>query len=1002
MLQIDIRCSHTGEGDSLNQVKIQFRTPFILMFFAMLSLLTIPADAADWVSPGGAGSYAVTKPADGKRPDGGSVKMVLPSIGPNVDPSGAGKRKVPTSDWWTPLAWLDEADLPDRPADMKTQRHALCWELFSEPLVFQPQKGGLAVSLNVPDSRRSGMKGSVLTAGAGFMQEVIGDDSKGISPYFNTFFDQDLYLGSTLSGWNEAAYSGVKVAGWSDWFVNFSMTSAAETMNITAGNESPFLLVKLANGAPQVTFQSWNIGKVIPLEGDSFQVNSGMANGQAISSPVFAVINQVPFGKAQIPDSNESKDYSTYTVYAVFGPSGSTWTLDKNQKVDGRVLNTAVCSGGKHYAVAVLPCPWGKTIYDEPSEADVRKLLSKFASHAFSEVTDTRVAPKLSGSSVTVSFTYTTGAVTGESPSGEGTLYAMYPHQYLDQSVTILDRSMNGTSSSSWTNGWYWPSLKGPLLLASGNTFTNTYDVPPCLPAVIDKPEKAKADRMLTLLKQALDTQDPNFLSQGSYFGAQEMHRLAMLLPVAEMTGNSAETTAKDIYKRVTETLGYRLRATLDNNTTFKNAAQHALYYDTRWGSMIPSCEDGFAADSLLNDHHFHFGYYVKTAVEIARWEKTHESDPDNLVWAENYAPMIRLLIKDIANIDRTGTGADPDFPFLRHFSPYAGHSWASGSSRGNQGGQQESTSEAIQAWAALLLWAQLNYPADASNAELEKWAAYMFASEVRAAELYWFGYTTNEAFRPFLSFRQYEKVSDPVPLPYVPSMVSQINQNEMTFQTDFGNPPLLKHGIQWLPLTGSSLYLGVNEGALAEQDVMGYVDNDWPKLGAGQDPPSPSDKDKLLMMKSLTKSYKADARALITPDTSGAIPLDNWQMQWEIPAPTYDTLILQDTSRAAIFWWIDSHLSHGTATHAENDADHISAASFINEDGDKVYVAHNPGTTPLTVGFDDGKTLVVPALGYAHEVVPSEGSGGCSAGFPALAALLTLPALMWLIKRRR
>lgn len=82
----------------MNQVKIQFRTPFILMFFAMLFLLTISADAADWVSPGGAGSYAVTKPADGKRPDGGSVKMVLPSIGPNVDPSGAGKRKVPTSD----------------------------------------------------------------------------------------------------------------------------------------------------------------------------------------------------------------------------------------------------------------------------------------------------------------------------------------------------------------------------------------------------------------------------------------------------------------------------------------------------------------------------------------------------------------------------------------------------------------------------------------------------------------------------------------------------------------------------------------------------------------------------------------------------------------------------------------------------------------------------------------------------------------------------------------
>ena len=56
--------------------------------------------------------------------------MTLPAVGPNVDASAAGKRKVPTSDWWTPLAWVDPNDLPDRPAEMKTQRHGLSWELF--------------------------------------------------------------------------------------------------------------------------------------------------------------------------------------------------------------------------------------------------------------------------------------------------------------------------------------------------------------------------------------------------------------------------------------------------------------------------------------------------------------------------------------------------------------------------------------------------------------------------------------------------------------------------------------------------------------------------------------------------------------------------------------------------------------------------------------------------------------------------------------------------------
>ena len=164
----------------MTKTDARFHAPIIPMLCALLLVSASCATAADWISPGGAGSYAVTKPADGKKPDNGTVKMTLPAIGPNVD--AAGKRKVPTSDWWTPLAWLDPADLPDRPAGMKAQRHGLSWQVFSEPLVFQPQKGGLAVSLNIPDSRRAGMKGDVLTAGAGFMQEVVGVESKGISP----------------------------------------------------------------------------------------------------------------------------------------------------------------------------------------------------------------------------------------------------------------------------------------------------------------------------------------------------------------------------------------------------------------------------------------------------------------------------------------------------------------------------------------------------------------------------------------------------------------------------------------------------------------------------------------------------------------------------------------------------------------------------------------------------------------------------------------------------
>ncbi len=173
-----------------------------------------------------------------------------------------------------------------------------------------------------------------------------------------------------------------------------------------------------------------------------------------------------------------------------------------------------------------------------------------------------------------------------------------------------------------------------------------------------------------------------------------------MLLPVAEMIKSTAsdpaavEKAAEDIYTYLAGQMGIWLRASRDGGTTPKTR-RNGFSTTIPGGAVLIPPPRTVLPHSLLNDHHFHYGYFLKIATELARWEKTHPGHSANKKWAELIAPMIRLLIKDIANIERTGTGTDPDFPFLRHFSPYAGHSWASGSSRGNQGGQQESTPEA-------------------------------------------------------------------------------------------------------------------------------------------------------------------------------------------------------------------------------------------------------------------------------------------------------------------
>ena len=69
--------------------------------------------------------------------------------------------------------------------------------------------------------------------------------------------------------------------------------------------------------------------------------------------------------------------------------------------------------------------------------------------------------------------------------------------------------------------------------------------------------------------------------------------------------------------------------------------------------------------------------------------------------WSEDWGDMINILIRDAASYDRN----DEDFPFLRNFSPYAGHSWANGFATFPNGNDQESTSESMQFASSLIHW---------------------------------------------------------------------------------------------------------------------------------------------------------------------------------------------------------------------------------------------------------------------------------------------------------
>jgi endoglucanase Acf2 len=95
-----------------------------------------------------------------------------------------------------------------------------------------------------------------------------------------------------------------------------------------------------------------------------------------------------------------------------------------------------------------------------------------------------------------------------------------------------------------------------------------------------------------------------------------------------------------------------------------------------------------------------------------------------------SWGGMVNLLGRDIAAPVRN----DTMFPFLRYFDVYGGHSWASGQAPFGDGENQESSSEAVNAWTGLILFA-----IETGNTQLRDAAIWMYTMETNSIFDYWF-----------------------------------------------------------------------------------------------------------------------------------------------------------------------------------------------------------------------------------------------------------------------
>ncbi|MET1004376.1 MAG: glycosyl hydrolase [Propionibacteriaceae bacterium] len=434
-----------------------------------------------------------------------------------------------------------------------------------------------------------------------------------------------------------------------------------------------------------------------------------------------------------------------YTVaghdYVAYAPTGATWT------VSGTTIKSSLV-GKTYFSVAVLPTKKSST------DTERLALATSFGKYAYAAVTGTTLSYSYNPKTGNVASTYKF-LTTKREGTESGTVFALYPHQW---------KALTGSTPITQS----YASPRGTMkTLVGASQFTTSMKFRGVLPEVPAVATGAGADKatLTSLLAQVADDPEAG-QKDDTYWTGKGLGRAARIAEIADQLGN---TSVRD------KALAAMKKTMTDWFTASSGETSHLFYYDKNWSTLI-GYGASYGSDQELNDHHFHYGYFIAAAATLAKF------DPN---WAKSsaYGGMVNLLIKDANNYDRT----DTMFPYFRDFDIYAGHDWASGHGSFASGNNQESSSEGMNFAGALIQWGQAT-----GNTAVRDAGVFIYTTQAAAIDNYWFD-TDNANF----------------PSDFEHSTVGMVWGDGGAFATWFTADPEKIHGINQLPITGSHLYLG-------------------------------------------------------------------------------------------------------------------------------------------------------------------------------------------------
>ena len=421
--------------------------------------------------------------------------------------------------------------------------------------------------------------------------------------------------------------------------------------------------------------------------------------------------------------------------FVVYGPSGSTWTQNGTRI-------TSNLNGKNYWSMALLP-------HDAPNVETAAQAYEKYA-FVFPTNTHSSYHYNEAQSRVETHFKVDVNVKEG---TDSLMLMGLLPHQWA--------HLFKGASSLTSTK---YRTVRGDLKMFSGNSFATQHPFRGILPTLPYVDPYSKGFNPLDL-KDKIESIMNDGLAEwtDSYNEGQVMNRLIQTARIAhEMQLDQAVST-------IVKTVKNRLEDWLSAES---GERAFIFYYDSTWKSLL-GYPAGHGQDNNLNDHHFHWGYFIHAASFLEEFEPG---------WASKWGGMINLLVRDAASTDRN----DRLFAHLRNFNPYQGHCWANGFASFPQGNDQESTSESMQFNSSLIHWGSV-----IGDTAIRNLGIYLYATEQAAVEEYWF----DKNKRNFATNQTY-------------ALVSRVWGNSYDNGTFWTADIAASYGIELYPIHGGSLYL--------------------------------------------------------------------------------------------------------------------------------------------------------------------------------------------------